>query len=348
MTRYAHGRGKRYKTGAEKSPWQKLSDLFAWLMREHENNTMYYAYGLHLQGSRAEEVIGRREILAVKREAEAKLQKINGTGDVDYSAITKDKFYANSILAANGIPCIKNEAVYTGGRWFTAEGKEAGPGFFEGYDGEFVLKSPNLEAGEGVLVCSKKGDRVISSRKDYTVKEFINLLGKSVWVLQKKVESHPAIKKVNATALNTTRIVTLRNGTDTIYIGGFQAFAAGDAVTDSWSAGSLYVGFDTEKEILLAEGYANLSVPEAIVYKHPDSGIVFEGYAIPYLKDAVQLCKSAHAYFYNNFMLGWDVAITEQGPVMVEVNEKPGMNVVQCIGGGLRRKIKDFAAGISG
>jgi hypothetical protein len=45
-----------------------------------------------------------------------------------------------------------------------------------------------------------------------------------------------------------------------------------------------------------------------------------------------------------NFVIGWDVAITDEGPMIVEANEKPGMNVVQCLDGGLRRRIEALAA----
>lgn len=347
MARYISGGGKRYKTGPEKSPRQKFTDLFEWLLREGENNTMYYAYGLHLRENKIEDYIGRREILHIKKQAESRLQQITGSGMIDYGVVTKDKFYATSILTANGIPCIKNEALFTGGKWFYTNGAEAGRNFLAEYEGDFVVKSPNLEAGEGVLVCRKTGDKIIVTEKEYTAEGFTALLGQSVWLMQKRIESHPAIKTVNASALNTTRMVTLRNGKETIYIGGFQAFATGNSATDSWGSGSLYMGIDIKKGCLLAEGYANLSVPESIVYKHPDSGIVFKDYPIPYLPEAEELCKKAHTYYYNNFILGWDVAITENGPIIVEVNEKPGMNVVQCIGGGLRRTIKDFAGTIA-
>jgi len=34
---------------------------------------------------------------------------------------------------------------------------------------------------------------------------------------------------------------------------------------------------------------------------------------------------------YNCFIIGWDLAITMDGPMILEVNEKPGMNVIQCL-----------------
>jgi len=37
------------------------------------------------------------------------------------------------------------------------------------------------------------------------------------------------------------------------------------------------------------------------------------------------------------------VAITDSGPLIIEANEKPGMNVAQALNGGLRQKIVERA-----
>jgi len=145
--------------------------------------------------------------------------------------------------------------------------------------------------------------------------------------------------------LNTTRIVTIMNGTEPEYLSGFQAFATNDSTNDSWNTGSVYVGIDPENNCLKEFGYYSLHVKnKSLCTSHPDSGIVFKGYKIPFLKEAVELCLKAHQLLYFNFVIGWDVAITDKGPVIVEANEKPGMNAVQCVDGGLKRKIMQNAS----
>ena len=84
----------------------------------------------------------------------------------------------------------------------------------------------------------------------------------------------------------------------------------------------------------------------SLLRSHPDSGIIFDGYPLPFLKDAVDLCIKAHRLFYFNYIIGWDVAITDNGPLIVEANEKPGMNVAQALDGGLRKKILRYASEI--
>jgi hypothetical protein len=148
---------------------------------------------------------------------------------------------------------------------------------------------------------------------------------------------------VNATALNTTRILTILNGKDPAYLTGFQSFATGNAEIDSWGHGSVYVGFNYRESVLKGLGFYHPAVKKyARVETHPDSGIKFDGYFIPYLNESVELCLKAHRLLYNNFIIGWDVVITDEGPLILEANEKPGMNAVQCIDGGLRYRIKEY------
>lgn len=342
--KYSVGKAKVYHEGQGKSRFRILLDLLLWQTRELDFNTMYYAYGLNLFGSRQKKYIGRREFLQLKNKTEEKRKVQAGCKDFNYDVITKDKFIANSIFIANNIPCVENIAIYCNSILIYRGGEQSGIDGFLKFDKGFILKNIVLEGGDGVLVCNVIDDKIETSGVTYNLSSFANLLGKHVWVVQNKYESSKEIKRINSTALNTTRIVTIMNNNKPEYLCGFQAFATGGATTDSWSKGSVYVGIDVEMETLNANGYFNLSDKlNSLSTEHPDSGIVFESYKIPGLKDAVELCIKAHSILYFNFAIGWDIAITEIGPLIVEANERPGMNVVQCMYGGLKNKIYQYS-----
>lgn len=50
-------------------------------------------------------------------------------------------------------------------------------------------------------------------------------------------------------------------------------------------------------------------------YFHPDSQITFEGKKIPYFNEAVSLCEKLHETVPQFTIIGWDVAITENGQI---------------------------------
>ena len=171
-------------------------------------------------------------------------------------------------------------------------------------------------------------------------KEFKHLVAQGQWVVQHRLESHSYIQRINDTALNTLRVVTILRDKGPEYLTGFQSFATGSEVTDTWGHGALYVGLNLESYTLMGDAYYHPDYgSETIVTTHPDSNISFEDFKLPFLKEAIELCIKAHNYLPYSYIIGWDVAITAEGPLILEANEKPGMNAVQSLNGGMKRKI---------
>lgn len=340
--RYSAGKAKVYHRVKEKSRFSKAKDLLGWLCREKYFNSNYYAFGLNVQGADQREYIGRNEFLAIKNNAEAHLKQKAGCRDFSYDVVTKDKFYANSVFSANGIDCVENHALIKEGKVFYPDAGSRELNTLLEIKDAFFIKHIVLEAGDGVMHCRNREGQLWVDNQMMTVEELADRLEGKVWIVQKSQRSHPEIARINDSALNTTRIVTILDGQTPVYLAGFQSFATGNETTDSWSKGSVYVGLDIVNSALKRYGYLHPGVGEkSLVEEHPDSGVKFEGYRISQLKNAVDLCIRAHRILYFNFVIGWDVAITEGGALILEANEKPGMNAVQCMDGGLRKRIKE-------
>jgi hypothetical protein len=65
---------------------------------------------------------------------------------------------------------------------------------------------------------------------------------------------------------------------------------------------------------------------------HPVTGVAFKGFQIPFWVETIEMMKKAvpEASYISN--IGWDVAITNSGPVIVEANTIPGFNTAQYRG----------------
>lgn len=341
---YASGQAKIYFCGEEKSFLQRFIELASWLLRDSQFNRNYYAFGLNLKSSNQKHYMGRKEFLALKNKAEHQLRKAGGLAGLSYDVITKDKFIANAFFVANKIPCIPVTGLVSEGNIFYNDGKVKDLDALFETDSPFVLKNVVLEAGDGFMLCTPKHGKLLIGDNLIDLNGIKRKISSFKWIIQQRITSHAAIRKVNATALNTTRIVTIRSGSgECAFLAGFQAFATGNGEIDSWGRGSVYVGFDYRQNLLTGPGYYHPGIKgPGTTVRHPDSQIEFDGYHIPFLQESVSLCLKAHRLLYNHFVIGWDVAITDNGPLIVEANEKPGMNAVQCIDGGLRYKIKRY------
>ena len=65
---------------------------------------------------------------------------------------------------------------------------------------------------------------------------------------------------------------------------------------------------------------------------------MFENYALPYLHDAIDLAKKFHKYLYGLHSIGWDIAITEEGPCFVEGNDNWEISLMQISNHGLKKE----------
>lgn len=70
------------------------------------------------------------------------------------------------------------------------------------------------------------------------------------------------------------------------------------------------------------------------VTHHPDSDLALNGHQLPHWPDAVALVTRAHRTAFPRFVsLGWDVALTPDGPVLIEANAGWGAEIMQTLNG---------------
>jgi hypothetical protein len=64
--------------------------------------------------------------------------------------------------------------------------------------------------------------------------------------------------------------------------------------------------------------------------RHPATGAEIAGRTLPDWPAAVALAERAHAVAFADYTLvGWDIGLTEDGPVLIEGNSKPGVLMPQ-------------------
>jgi hypothetical protein len=56
------------------------------------------------------------------------------------------------------------------------------------------------------------------------------------------------------------------------------------------------------------------------------------GHPLPLWTDTKALAIAAHRAFADRVMIGWDIAITDDGPIIVEGNSSPDLDIVQRFG----------------
>lgn len=150
------------------------------------------------------------------------------------------------------------------------------------------------------------------------------------------------MNKLCSTSLNTIRLQTVITEDQ-----GIMAFGATcrlgreGSFVDNWAKGGLIVGIDMNTGKLRKTAFIKPSYGTTVT-KHPDNGLVFEGFEIPYFREAVEMAKDLHSNLYRIHSIGWDIAITPDGPMFIEGNSLWEISLIQTANGGLKNQIEKY------
>jgi len=140
-------------------------------------------------------------------------------------------------------------------------------------------------------------------------------------ILQPRIANHRALLAISGKGLSTLRITTVRDMLGRISVPPLACMrmAAGRLVADNYSGGGLIAGVGLEDGRLGSA--VSKSRPDGVDF-HPDSGASIRGFGVPQWPEAKRLAIAAHEEFKSLPSIGWDIAITESGPVLVEGNSE--------------------------
>ena len=126
------------------------------------------------------------------------------------------------------------------------------------------------------------------------------------------------ISEIYSLSINTIRLETIRNphtGDIEIFPPLLRVVANGNTV-DNWAKGGLAVEIDAEKCTLGKYGWYKVGYGTKTT-SHPNTGVVFEGHNLPFLNEGIEDAKKFHRCLPGLHSIGWDIAITDDGPVLL-------------------------------
>jgi len=150
-------------------------------------------------------------------------------------------------------------------------------------------------------------------------------------ILQALVTQHPALGAFNSTSTNTVRVVTLLHPDGRIeFPSVLMKLARDGSIIDNMGAGSIVAPVD------LATGrlQAGCTLRDTSLYpRHPDTDAEIEGFELPFWRECLEAASHAHRCLTSARCLGWDVAITADGPSILEFNSHLAVHLYQKISG---------------
>ncbi len=145
-------------------------------------------------------------------------------------------------------------------------------------------------------------------------------------VVEEVLLQHPELDALNPYAINTLRIVTIRNDAGGHILYAYLRIGNGGRPVDNLHSGGMFAPIDLETGRIQYPAYDK----ERRTYeKHPMTGVEIPGLQIPLWEQAKELCIKASDVVPRMRYVGWDVATTPERPVLVEGNNLPGYDILQ-------------------
>ena len=142
------------------------------------------------------------------------------------------------------------------------------------------------------------------------------------FLIQDEVLQHKELSDFNDTSLNTIRMDTFKaDGKRPEILSAFLRIGMFGSHIDNIQAGGIFVPIDTKNGRLKAHGYNKLAKGAKIYSTHPDSQIAFFGFQIPFFDEVKQLALDA-ASLMPQAIIGWDIAVSHEGPILMEANAR--------------------------
>jgi len=154
---------------------------------------------------------------------------------------------------------------------------------------------------------------------------------KAPLLVQLRLHNHPDLEPLNNGALSTVRILTcLNEAGEPEVVGAAMRMAIGDNhVVDNLHAGGIAAAVDVDTGVLGPASDLGADCRLGWMDRHPGSGAAITGTRLPMWRDVREFAIRAHHAFDDRVLVGWDIAITPGGPVMVEGNGSPDLDIMQ-------------------
>ncbi|MDR3314068.1 MAG: hypothetical protein LBS96_06380 [Oscillospiraceae bacterium] len=207
---------------------------------------------------------------------------------------------------------------YLGRDWLDiSTAGEAAVAVFRAKHPVFFAKTPEGMCGSGV--------RRINSAdfSPATLQQQLAAEGFTLW--EEAIRQHAEMAALCPKAVNTLRMVTLALEDGVHLLAVFLRMGNGKDV-DNLNAG----GFAAPVEIETGVVAHPATDKNGVLYEmHPFSGKAILGFQVPFWPECLALVQRAARVEPTVRYIGWDVALTPAGPVLVEANTFPGHDITQ-------------------
>lgn len=249
--------------------------------------------------------------------------------------LVDDKVVAKGLLAAAGIRVPRTYDVFEG--FLELDRLD---GLLERHE-EFVIKPACGSGGKGVLLAAARADKGVLTASGRRVdrSEIRRHVAEILYgsfstnrsdraLVEERIHPHPCFLDFFPVGLADIRVIVFQ-GSPVLSMARLPTAKSGG--TANLHQGGVGVGVDLESGITTRAVCRGESIR-----RHPDSGLALVGFKVPSWKEAVSLAVESASQVPLGYV-GVDIVVPpDGGPMVLELNARPGLQIQNAAGVGLR------------
>jgi hypothetical protein len=153
------------------------------------------------------------------------------------------------------------------------------------------------------------------------IKNLFSEVKDSAYLFQETVSQHAEMNRLNPSCINTIRMDTfIDRDSNAEIISPYLRMSINNLCVDNTSSGGCFVGIDPDGRL---KKYGFTSITKSggeILTAHPQTKVVFQDFKIPHYTEAKEFIIEVAKIVPDLRLIGWDIAITESGPLLIEGN----------------------------
>ena len=187
-------------------------------------------------------------------------------------------------------------------------------------DLEYIISKPVAEAcGRGVEKL-----KVADYPDSKTLFDYLKSI--SSGLCEECIVQHSKVSALYPLAVNTYRVVTVLTEGLPHIVYAFIRIGNGGRFVDNINAGGMAAPINIETGVIEHPAFDK----DSVYYEtHPYTGCPIKGWQLPCWQESVEMVLKAATVIPQVGYVGWDVAVTENGPLLIEGNPFPGHDILQ-------------------
>ncbi|MBB1259390.1 sugar-transfer associated ATP-grasp domain-containing protein [Streptomyces alkaliterrae] len=183
-----------------------------------------------------------------------------------------------------------------------------------------VMKPARYASGGAGIVTVNAYD----DESPFCLREYAERWGS--WLIEERVRQHPDLAALNPGVVNTFRVITCWSRTEAEALYCMLKLGGVSGLVDNSSTGGMQIRVDIDTGELDPYGYDRWMRRHT---HHPSTATPFAGRKVGLIKEVLGLAERAAQLFPQVPFAGWDIALTPEGPTVIEGNSSPSLAHIQ-------------------